>query len=150
MWTEAILAYLHFLSVFATASFLVAELLLYRRGLTAGAAALLQRVDLFFGISAGVVLVSGLLRVFWVGKGAAFYVGNPVFHALWIGFVIVALISIVPTIHFIRWGRGPRQGQAPAIAEPAFRRTRRLLMLEVHLFAILPLLAVLMARGVGN
>jgi putative membrane protein len=150
MLAEAIVAYLHFVSVLALAGLLVAELLLYRRGLTAGGAAVLQRVDLAFGLAAAGVLVTGVVRVFWVGKGAAYYLGNPVFHALWIGFVAVALISLAPTLHFLRWGRGPRQGQAPVIPERSFKLVRRALMTEVHLLAILPLLAVLMARGIGN
>jgi putative membrane protein len=148
--TEPIVAYLHFVSVLALAGLLTAELLLYRPGLNAATARLLQRVDALYGLSALVVVATGLLRVFWVGKGAAFYLGNPLFHALWILFVAVALLSIVPTVQFNRWGRGPSQGQAPSIPEPAFRRVRRILMIEVHLLALLPLLAVLMARGIGN
>lgn len=147
---EPIVAYLHFVSVLALTGLLTTELLLYRPGLTAATARLLQRVDGLYGFSALVVLVTGLLRVFWVGKGAAFYLGNPLFHALWVLFVVVALLSIVPTVQFNRWGRGPAQGQAPTIPEPAFRRVRRILMIEVHLLAVLPLLAVLMARGIGN
>jgi putative membrane protein len=150
MAAEWIVAYLHFISVLALAGLLVAELLLYRPALNAASAALLQRVDLAFGITAGVVLATGLLRVFWVGKGAAYYLGNPFFHALWIGFLVVASISIAPTLHFLRWGKGPRQGQAPVIPEPSFKLVRRALLIEVHLFAILPLLAVLMARGIGR
>jgi uncharacterized membrane protein len=36
------------------------------------------------------------------------------------------------------------------IEERTFKTMRRIIMAEVHLFAILPLLAVLMARGIGN
>jgi putative membrane protein len=150
MLTEPIVAYLHFISVLAVAAVLAAELLLYRRGLTAGTARLLQRIDGVYGIAAVGVAATGFLRVFWVGKGAALYTGNPVFHALWALFLAVGLLSILPTVQFIRWGKGPAQGQAPAIPEAAFQRVRRAILMEVHLLAVLPLLAVLMARGIGG
>ena len=147
---EVIVAYLHFVSVLGLAGLLTAELLMYRRELTPATARLLRRVDSFYGGVAGVVLLTGLARVFWVGKGASFYLGNPMFHALWIVFVVVALLSIIPTKHFLHWGKAPADGHAPSISEATYKRVRRVLLVEIHLLAIIPILAVLMARGIGN
>jgi putative membrane protein len=38
------------------------------------------KVDLFFGISAGVILISGLLRMFNLGKGVDFLFIQPLIH----------------------------------------------------------------------
>jgi putative membrane protein len=150
MVTELVVAYLHFLSVLAVVGVVMTQLFLYKPGLSATAARTLQVVDALYGAAALVVVATGFLRVYWVGKGPAFYTGNPMFHALWAGFLAVGLLSIVPTVHFMRWGKGPRQGQAPAIAAGSYKSVRRALMAEIHLLALMPLLAVLMARGIGN
>ncbi|HEX7928389.1 MAG TPA: DUF2214 family protein [bacterium] len=144
MATEMIVAYLHYIGVLGVAATLSAELLMLRPGLNAATAKLIQRVDGVYGVTALIVVVTGFMRVWWVGKGAAFYTGNPVFHALWILFVVIGLISILPTIQFMRWGKGA------AITDAAVKKQRRIVMVEVHLLAIAPLLAVLMARGIGN
>jgi putative membrane protein len=39
----------------------------------------IQRVDLAYGISAGLLLVFGLLRVFFFEKGVNFYIHSPFF-----------------------------------------------------------------------
>jgi putative membrane protein len=150
MVAESIVAYLHYVSVLGVAGVLTAELLMYRREMTPATARMIRKIDSFYGLSAAGVVVTGLLRVYWVGKGYAFYHHNPFFHALWITFVVVGLLSIVPTMHFIRWGKAPNDGHAPSISEATYKKMHRILMAEVHLVAIMPLLAVLMARGVGN
>jgi putative membrane protein len=102
-----------------------------------------------FGFAALAVLITGLLRVFYGAKGYAFYVHNPVFHVKVGLFILVGLMSIVPTINILRW---KKQGKTlpnfvPTPAEIA--KTRRWVMIESHLIIFIPLAAVLMARGIG-
>jgi putative membrane protein len=148
MTAEALIAYLHFLSILAVASLLLGELLLYRPGLTLSQARLLGKVDLAYGGAALAALATGLLRVF--AKGASFYLDNPLFHAKWTLFVLIALVSLVPTVHYMRWRPALSEGRAPVISPGAFRLVRRLLLVEVHLLALMPLLGVLMSRGIGR
>ncbi len=150
MVTETIVAYLHYVSVLGLAGLLTAELLMYRQEMMPATARTIRRIDSAYGAVAAVVLLTGLARVFWVGKGAAFYLHNPFFHALWVLFVVVAFLSAIPTVHFIKWGKAPWDGHAPSISDATYKKIHRILLIEVHLLAILPLLAVLMARGVGN
>ena len=147
MLADAIVAWLHFLSVFVLVGALAAELILFRREMSAVAQRQLRVTDLHFGIAAAVVLVTGLLRVFWFGKGAAYYVDNLFFWALIGLFLAIGLLSLPPTLFYLRW-RGSTQ--PVTVAEGDFRRIRRFLWLEAALLAIAPLAATLMARGAAG
>jgi putative membrane protein len=58
-------------------------------------------------------------------------------------------LSIKPTVSFIRWRRRlAESGELPPTPEIA--TARRLLHVEVALLALIPLMAVLMARGIGR
>lgn len=147
MWTDAILAYLHFAAIFSLIWFLAKQLTLLR----AGAAALdLERVakaDAGYGILAGLVLLTGAARAVFGLKGWSFYAHNPVFH-LKVGlFVLVGLLSIVPTRAILRWRRTRRAEPGWRVPESEWRRTIRFVLIELHLIAIIPLAAVVMARG---
>jgi putative membrane protein len=106
-------------------------------------------VDLVYGISAGLLLVIGFLRVFFFEKGANYYFNNPFFWVKMIAFLIVALLSIDPTLRYIRWNRTVRQNQLPEISEAEYSRTRLLLALQMIGLVLILLAAPLMARGVG-
>lgn len=146
---DALLAYLHFVAIIGTVSFLVAEAVLCRPGLGGELAHRLKRVDAAYAGFAVLALATGLLRLFWGAKGSAFYTHNPVFHAKMTVYVAVALLSILPTLRFVKWskaalatGRGPDDAAVHAV--------RRFIVAELVLVALLPLLAVLMARGLGQ
>jgi putative membrane protein len=63
-------------------------------------------------------------------------------------FVAIALISVLPTLTYLRWQRTARAGGAlPGAA--AVVRTRRWVLLQLGLFTALPVLAAMMARGFG-
>ncbi|HZP94238.1 MAG TPA: DUF2214 family protein [Burkholderiales bacterium] len=143
---EVLFAYLHFLSVIALGAMLVAELLLLSAA-DALAARRLAWIDLGYLAAAIAALGSGVMRVGWYGKGAAFYLHNPVFWIKLALFVAIGLISITPTRYFLRWRREAPEGGAPA-AETAY--VRRFVAVEIVLAAFLPLAAVLMARGIGS
>lgn len=149
MPTDALLAYLHFIAIIGTVSFLVVEAVLCRPGLGSELAHRLRRVDAAYAMFAVLALATGLLRLFWGAKGSAFFTGNPVFHAKMTVYVAVALLSILPTVRFIGWSKAAQAtGRGPDDA--AVRSVRRVLMAELALAALLPLLAALMARGVGH
>ena len=66
------------------------------------------------------------------------------------GFLAVAVISVQPTLTFIRWRRALEHDPGWRVGEDERRRMRRYLMVEVHLAALIPLFAVIMARGLGR
>jgi len=150
MYVDALLSYAHFLAVFALAWFLGRQWLLLRAGHAALELGALARVDLGYFISAGMVLLTGLGRLFLGAKPLVFYTHNPAFHALIGLFVLVGLISILPTMSYQRWRRYRRDDAGFEVPAGEWRWIRTLVLLEVCGLAVLPLLAVLMARGIGN
>ena len=146
---EPLLAYLHYVSIIVLGAFLTAELLVCRPGLGPEQVRLLPRLDIVFFAGALLALATGLLRLFFYAKGVAFYLPNGAFHVKMALYLAIALISVVPTTRFIRWRRALDAGGAAPDAA-AVARVRRLIHLELLLFALMPLMAVLMARGTGR
>ena len=146
---EPLVAYLHYLSIILTGGFLVAELVTCRAGMTAEQARRLAIIDIVFFASALAALATGLLRLFFYAKGVGFYTGNPAFWAKMALYVIIAALSIKPTRTFTRWKRTVAgSGAAPTGAEIA--GVRRFIHIELGLLTLIPLMAVLMARGIGR
>jgi len=146
---SAMFAFLHHLCAFTLTACLIYEFIAYRRELTLAEARRLQRVDLAYGISAGLLLVFGLLRVFFFEKGVNFYVHSPFFWVKMAAFAIVGILSIDPTVRYIRWNNTIRENVAPEISENVYKRTRVLLWLEMAGIVVILLAAPMMARGIG-
>ena len=149
MVTTALMAFLHHLMAFTLTACLVYEFIAYRKNMSIEEMRRIQRVDLVYGISAGLLLIVGLLRVFFFEKGVNFYIHNSFFWVKMTAFVIVALLSIDPTIRYIRWNRTLKQDQGLEISDAEYKRTRLLLRLEIIGIAIILFAAPMMARGVG-
>ena len=148
-WLDALLAYTHFISIIATVSTVMAEAVLCRPGLTLPWAQRLGRVDLLYLVTAALALTTGLLRLFFGIKGSAFYFGNPVFWVKISLFIAVGLISIIPTLRFIRWTKRLNANSSTVIEEDEITATARILYVELALLALIPLMGALMARGLG-
>jgi putative membrane protein len=144
---DALLAYAHFICIFTLASLLAGELMILRKTLPAEFVRRLQAIDRWYGIVAGLVIVSGLARLFLGLKGAAFYTHNPVFWTKMGLFVAVALLSIAPTIAYLRWNARRAADGSIVLEDAEFTRLRGFLWLQVALFAFIPLCAAFMARG---
>ena len=149
MTLEAILAYLHFLAILTMVVFIASEAALCRvEWLNAAVVERLAKVDLIYGISAISVLVTGVARTWWGMKGTAWYWTNPLLHVKLGLFIIVGVLSIFPTLTYFRWRKAVRSsGMLPEAAE--VRKTRKLVMIQAHLIALIPLVAVFLARGFG-
>jgi putative membrane protein len=74
---------------------------------------------------------------------------SPFFWVKMATFLIVGLLSIDPTIRFIRWNKSFSQDQTPALTEAEAYRTRLILWLEMAGLAVILLSAAFMARGIG-
>ncbi len=146
---QAIAAYLHYLSIFVLFALLSIEHLQFKLPLDLPRARQLIVVDMAYGLTAGVVLATGLARVIWFGKGSAYYLGNSLFHAKVGLFVLVALLSILPTFVFLNWRNQLKAGQVPSVSPRQAKLVIMTIRLELLLLLIIPLLAVLMARGYG-
>ena len=146
---EPLLAYLHYLSIILTGGFLVGELIVCRPEITPEQRRRLPGIDVVFFVAALLALATGVLRLFLYAKGVSFYVGNPFFWVKMALYVIIATMSIAPTRAFGRWKRALDAGGAPPTALE-IAGVRRLLHIELGLLALMPLMAVFMARGIGR
>ncbi|MBH3341963.1 DUF2214 family protein [Pseudomonas mendocina] len=145
----AFVAYLHYLSIFALFALLSIEHVLFKAPLDLARARSLMIADLTYGICAGLVLITGIARVLWFGKGAAYYMGNSLFHAKLGLFILVGLLSILPTMVFIKWRSAVKAGQVPTPSARQVRLVTWSIRVELLLLLAITLLATLMARGYG-
>jgi putative membrane protein len=147
IYMPALMAFLHHCAAFTLVSALAIEVAIFKQPLSALQARRLQVTDMIFGIAAGVVLVVGLLRVFFFEKGASYYFADGFFHAKLTAFVLAGLISLYPTMLYLSWRPALKAGEAPQIHPARFRRARLCLMLELTLILVILFCAPLMARG---
>lgn len=140
---EVIARYVHFLGIFVMASMLAGEFMALRSRLTPDAIRRLAVIDAVYGVSAVLTLLAGLSLWLWVGKPAAFYTGNPLFQVKLGVFLFVALLSVYPTVFFLKHRNAP----AAVLEVPA--TVIRIVQVELLALVCMPLLAVTMARGYG-
>ena len=140
-------AFLHHLAAFTLVAAVAIEFVLLRGELTLWAARRLQATDAILGIAATVLLVVGLARVFWFEKGAAYYFHNHAFLGKFSLFIIVALLSIVPTLEFLSWRKAMKAGETPVVAAPKLKRVRMILHIELAAIVLILLCAAIMAKG---
>ena len=100
------LAVAHHLVIFALFGIIVAELLMVKRGMDLAAVTRVGSVDRWYGILAGVILAVGFSRAVFAAKGWAYYSHNGFFWAKIGTFVVIGLLSLPPTVNFIRWRFG--------------------------------------------
>jgi putative membrane protein len=147
MSIEISLAYLHFIAIIGTASLLTTEAVLCRPGIQGDFLHRLKFVDIAYFSFAIAALLTGAMRLFWGAKGRDFYLTNPIFHAKFSLFILVALLSILPTVRFIQWSRSAHSDARYAPAAAAVARVRGFLLLELMVLAAIPLLATLLGHG---
>lgn len=149
MLMDVVLASGHHIALLLMVSVLGGEAVLLRQNTSEAVLRALGRLDLLYGISAGVLLLIGGMRLSMGAKGIEFYSSNPVFWLKMGLFVLIGLVSIIPTIRFIRWRKAFRQ--TAALPEGAlWESTRKLVMLQLHMLPLVAIAAAAMARGIGH
>jgi putative membrane protein len=147
--TDWLLASGHHIALLLMVSVLGAEAVLMRQPPSGDVIRILSRVDALYGISAGALLVLGLMRLSMGTKGFAFYSSNWVFWAKMALFAAIGLISILPTVRFIRWRRAHEAtGTLPDAS--IWAQTRKMTMTQLHLLPFAAIAAAAMARGLGH
>jgi len=150
MTLEALLSYAHILAILTMTVFLASKAALCRtEWLNAAVVERLAKIDMVYGASAIAVLLTGAARVIWGAKGMGWYLTNPLLHVKFTLFIVMGLLSIGPTLAYLRWRRALRaDGTLPDALQ--VRNTRRLVMVQAHILPLVPLAAVFMARGFGK
>ena len=144
--TELIITrYLHFIAVFAIVGAIVTEQFLISKSMTRYEIKRIAKVDALYGIGAILVLVAGFLLWFAVGKPASYYSKNWLFHTKLTMFIILGLLSIYPTIFFLK----NRKGNDPHEKIDVPNIIILLLRLELVLLICIPALGTLITLGIG-
>jgi putative membrane protein len=141
---DALLASIHHLFVFALVAVLFAELVMIDGVADAGRLRQLGRLDSAYGLLSMGVIAAGFLRAVYGAKGWSYYAHN---HMFWLKiglFIIVGLLSIVPTVRLIRWRK---RNTIPDVS--LLESMRQWILAELAVIALIPIAAVLMARGIG-
>lgn len=146
---NSLMATLHHIFAFTLTACLIYEFIAYRKELSVGEARRIQRVDLVYGISAGLLIVIGLLRVYFFEKGSNYYFHNHLFWMKMALFAIVGLLSIFPTVRFLKWNSALKANLAPQIQDAEFKRVHLFLWLELAGIVLILFAAPMMARGLG-
>ncbi|MBV9063432.1 MAG: DUF2214 family protein, partial [Alphaproteobacteria bacterium] len=126
------------------------ELGAVRGGMTAKDISRLARADAWYGVLAAAIFAVGFSRAVFAAKGWGYYSANMFFWAKIGAFAIVGLLSILPTLAYLRWRRAARTESTYVPPEKDVRDVRRILWLEALVFAFIPLFAAAMARGYGT
>jgi putative membrane protein len=141
-----VVAFIHYVAIMLLIAGLLGEPLQLKQALTAEEARTLQRLDIIYGGSATLVLVTGIMRMY-LEKGTAYYLQNGPFHALLGVFVVVALLSIYPTVVFLRWRADTRAGRGQQLAAGQLKKLQMILRVEMTLMLLAPFFATWMAHG---
>jgi putative membrane protein len=144
---STLFAFLHHLAAFTLVSALAVEFVLVRQDLTLANARRLPMVDLVLGASAGALLIVGLMRVFYFEKGSHYYFSSYAFLTKFSVFIIVALLSIVPTVEFLSWRKPAKAGKVPVVDAKRMRLVRSLIHGELAGIVVILLCASIMAHG---
>ena len=139
---DLFLAIVHHLLIFGLFAVLITELVGVRRGMDTATVRRIQMIDNWYGVLAALILIAGFCRAIFAAKGWGYYEHNGFFWAKIATFVVIAILSIPPTVAFMRW----RRENAPP-ADAAVAKVLPYLWMQVALFPLLPAFAAAMARG---
>jgi putative membrane protein len=141
---DIFIRYLHFISIFTIVGSLVGEHLFLAKKLPRAIVKKISVIDAVYGLSSVTLLISGFMMWFYYGKGAEFYTNNWIFQ-LKVGLaILLGLLSLPPTVYFLKNRKGE---QSENLAVPKY--VRICMWLEMVILLIIPLCAVLMAKGIG-
>jgi putative membrane protein len=104
--------------------------------------------DNWWGISALLWLITGIVRLFWLEKGTAYYFHN---RAYWLKmglFLLVFLLELLPMITLIRWRIKVGKGIIPDTSRATL--FAHISTMQALLIVAMVLAASGMARGYGS
>jgi len=139
------LACAHHVLIFVIFGILFGEMVALNSALNSATLKRLARLDLIYGITATLVIFVGFGRAIFAAKGWGYYSHNGFFWAKIATFALIAVLSIKPTLAFIRWKKSDTLPDAASL-----RSVRMFLHIELTLFILLPIFAAAMARGYGQ
>ena len=145
----AVVAYIHYLCIILCFGALLFERLRLKVNLNRGDAIAIIVADIIYGLAGLMLIVTGILRVRYFGQGAEFYTENPLFWFKVASYVAVGVLSLYPTFTYILWAIPISKNNLPSLTSELVSRFRVIINIELAGFLLIPLMATLMARGIG-
>jgi putative membrane protein len=145
----AVFAWLHLLAAGTAAGLLLAEYWLCRRMPDRSQVRLLAIVDLGYFLALIASLATGLARLLYFGQDPQYYLANRLFWLKIAIFVGIGLLAALQNARYQRWSREARTAPAFAPLGREVDQVRAGIALGLALWLVLPLVAVLVARGYG-
>ena len=149
MITNALVAYVHYLSFMLCFGALIYERISLKADPSRKEAISMVVADIIYGIAGIALLVSGIYRVIKFGQGSEFYTQNPIFWTKMVTFGLVGALSLYPTVTYVLWALPLSKGELPNVTSKLVSRLRLIINIELVGFASIPFIATLMARGIG-
>ena len=146
---SALVAYTHYLCIILCFGALLFERLRLKTELNRDECISIIIADVIYGLAGLLIIVTGILRVKFFGQGSEFYTQNPLFWFKVASYIAIGLLSLYPTITYILWAIPLSKNKLPNITSNLVTRFRFIINFELIGFSLIPLLATLMARGVG-
>ncbi len=145
----AVVAYIHYLCIVLCFGALLFERLRLKVNLNRDDAISIIIADIIYGLAGLMLIITGILRVRYFGQGAEFYTENPLFWFKVASYIAVGLLSLYPTITYILWAIPISQNNLPTLTSEMVSRFKIIINVELVGFLLIPLIATLMARGIG-
>ena len=141
--------YLHFISILLVYAAVFAEFIMLNRTLSRKNLSFLAKIDGVYGIAS--IFLVGAGMAMWFGfavglgfKPTAWYMENPLFHVKYGLFFVVGILSIWPSIFFMRQRKGDHEEE---VQIP--NNIRAIVRIELLILSVIPILAVLAAAGIS-
>lgn len=149
LW-ESFLAYVHLAFIFSWIVFQGSLAALLRpEWFNAAVLQRLQRIVLINQAAMVLVIASGLMRLFWGIKPAASYMANSLMHAK-LSLVLLMVVLALPSYRAIKNWQKTYAASNTLPDAAAIQKARRWSMRSSHLMLLIPVFAVLIARGYSN
>lgn len=139
--------YAHFISILIFFAMLVAQNMLLKKEMNKQSMLFISRLDAMYGLVSITAVVTGLAMWLWLGKPASFYV-NWIFYTKLGVITLIGILSSYPTIFFLKNRSRTSGDREEQVVVPNLVLT--IVRIELILLLFMPLLATLMAAGVGQ
>jgi len=146
----ALFAYLHFGSIMLLAALATAEFMMLHRNLDAKSVEALSRTDIAYLTFGFIVLLSGAVRFGVSPLGVMYLGGNPLFWLKLMLFGALAMTALYVSWRYSRWVHQARMDLSYRVPAAETASALRLVKFQMALLALIPLLAVLVVRGIAR
>jgi putative membrane protein len=143
---EAFFRTLHMLGILGLAAGVIIAILATRPQIGRDDVMGLSRIYLLNLIALLLTIGAGITLWLWVGKPAAFFSNNPLFHAKLGLFCLLIVVLLWPATFFWRVAASVQTVDEVTTVPAAMIRLQKA---AIPLLLVLPILAYLMARGIG-